>query len=31
MLRAEGMEEQIGYFDRHVSVDQSIVEFVQSA
>jgi hypothetical protein len=31
MLRAEGREEQIGYFARHMSVDQAIVEFVQSA
>jgi MFS superfamily sulfate permease-like transporter len=31
LLRAEGMEEQIGYFGRHMSVDQTIVEFVQSA
>jgi len=31
MLRAEGREESIGYFGRHVSVGQAIVEFVQSA
>ena len=30
LLRAEGLEEQIGYFGRHMSVDQAIVEFVQS-
>jgi high affinity sulfate transporter 1 len=31
LLRAEGMEEQIGYFGRHMSVDQAIVEFVEPA
>jgi hypothetical protein len=31
MLRAEGREESIGYFGRHMSVDQAIVEFIQSA
>jgi sulfate permease, SulP family len=31
LLRAEGLEEQVGYFGRHLSVDQAIVEFVQSA
>jgi SulP family sulfate permease len=30
LLRTEGMEEQIGYFGRHMSVDQAIVELVQS-
>ena len=28
LLRAEGLEERIGYFGRHMSVDQAIVEFV---
>lgn len=27
LLRAEGLEEQVGYFGRHLSVDQAIVEF----
>jgi sulfate permease, SulP family len=31
LLRAEGLEEQIGYFGRHMSVDQAIVEFVGPA
>lgn len=26
-LRAEGLEEQVGYFGRHMSVDQAITEF----
>ncbi|HEV3302127.1 MAG TPA: sulfate permease [Planctomycetaceae bacterium] len=30
LLRAEGLEEQVGYFGRHLSVDQAIVEFIQS-
>lgn len=28
LLRAEGLEEQVGYFGRHMSVEQAIVEFV---
>jgi MFS superfamily sulfate permease-like transporter len=31
LLRAEGLEEKVGYFGRHMSVDQAIAEFVQSA
>jgi SulP family sulfate permease len=31
LLRAEGLEEEIGYFGRHMTVNQAIVEFVQSA
>jgi SulP family sulfate permease len=27
LLRAEGLEEQVGYFGRHISVDQAIAEF----
>jgi MFS superfamily sulfate permease-like transporter len=27
LLRAEGLEEQVGYLGRHMSVDQAIVEF----
>ncbi len=27
LLRAEGLEERVGYFGRHISVDQAIVEF----
>ena len=27
LLRAEGLEERVGYFGRHLSVDQVIVEF----
>lgn len=27
LLRAEGLEEQVGYFGRHISVDQAITEF----
>jgi sulfate permease, SulP family len=27
LLRAEGLEEQVGYFGRHMSVEQAIVEF----
>src|SRR4029077_15826352 len=26
LLRAEGLEEQVGYFGRHMSVDQAIME-----
>jgi sulfate permease, SulP family len=29
LLRAEGLEEQVGYFGRHISVDQAIVEFLE--
>jgi high affinity sulfate transporter 1 len=28
LLRAEGLEEQVGYLGRHMSVDQAIAEFV---
>jgi sulfate permease, SulP family len=31
LLRAEGLEEHVGYFGRHMSVDQAIVEFVSSS
>jgi SulP family sulfate permease len=31
LLRAEGFEEQVGYFGRHMSVEQAIVEFTESA
>ena len=27
LLRAEGLEEQVGYLGRHISVDQAIAEF----
>ncbi|MCC7476319.1 MAG: SulP family inorganic anion transporter [Pirellulales bacterium] len=27
LLRAEGLEEQVGYFGRHISIDQAISEF----
>jgi high affinity sulfate transporter 1 len=30
LLRAEGLEEQVGYFGRHMSVDQAILEFSES-
>lgn len=30
LLRAEGLEESVGYFGRHFSVDQAIAEFEQS-
>jgi high affinity sulfate transporter 1 len=30
LLRAEGLEEQVGYLGRHMSVDQAIAEFVES-
>jgi len=26
LLRAEGLEERVGYFGRHISVDQTIAE-----
>jgi anti-anti-sigma factor len=28
LLRAEGLEERVGYLGRHISVDQAIVEFL---
>jgi high affinity sulfate transporter 1 len=31
LLRAEGLEEQVGYFGRHLSVDQAILEFERMA
>jgi SulP family sulfate permease len=31
LLRAEGLEEKVGYFGRYMSVDQAIVEFAPSA
>ena len=31
LLRAEGLEDQVGYFGRHMSVDQAIAEFDPSA
>jgi MFS superfamily sulfate permease-like transporter len=31
LLRAEGLEEQVGYFGRHMSVDQAIAEFAGPA
>jgi cation transport regulator ChaC len=30
LLRAEGLEEQVGYFGRHMSIDQAIVESMQA-
>ena len=30
LLRAEGLEEHVGYFGRHLSVDQAITEFTES-
>jgi hypothetical protein len=27
LLRGEGLEERVGYFGRHISIDQAIVEF----
>jgi MFS superfamily sulfate permease-like transporter len=30
LLRAEGLEEQVGYFGRHMSVEQAIVEFLRA-
>jgi high affinity sulfate transporter 1 len=30
LLRAEGLEEQVGYFGRHMTVDQAITEFAES-
>ena len=31
LLRAVGLEEQVGYFGRHITVEQAIAEFTQSA
>ena len=31
LLRAEGLEEQVGHFGRRMTVDQAIVEFIESA
>jgi high affinity sulfate transporter 1 len=31
LLRAEGLEEQVGYFGRHMTVEQAINEYEQSA
>jgi sulfate permease, SulP family len=31
MLRAEGLEQQVGYLGRHLSVDQAVSEYLQSA
>jgi high affinity sulfate transporter 1 len=31
LLRADGLEEQVGYFGRHMSVDQAIIEFEKVA
>jgi high affinity sulfate transporter 1 len=31
LLRAEGLEEQVGYFGRHMSVEQAIVEFAEAS
>jgi MFS superfamily sulfate permease-like transporter len=31
LLRAEGLEEQVGYLGRHMSVDQAILEFEESS
>jgi hypothetical protein len=30
LLRAEGLEERVGYFGRHLPVDQAIAEFEQT-
>jgi high affinity sulfate transporter 1 len=30
LLRAQGLEEQVGYFGRHMSVEQAIVEFLRA-
>jgi MFS superfamily sulfate permease-like transporter len=30
LLRAEGLEEKVGYFGRHMSVEQAVVEFIES-
>jgi hypothetical protein len=31
LLRAEGLEEQVGYFGRQMSVDQAVAEFMQTS
>jgi anti-anti-sigma factor len=31
LLRAEGLEEQVGYFGRHMSIEQAIVEFAEAS
>jgi MFS superfamily sulfate permease-like transporter len=31
LLRAEKLEDQIGYFGRHISIDQAITEFDESS
>jgi MFS superfamily sulfate permease-like transporter len=31
LLRAEGLEEQVGYFGRHISVEQAIFESADAA
>jgi MFS superfamily sulfate permease-like transporter len=31
LLRAEGLEEQVGYFGRHMSIEQAIFEFAESS
>lgn len=31
LLRAEGLEEQVGYFGRHISIDQAIAEFAEES
>jgi hypothetical protein len=31
LLRAEGLEEQVGYLGRHISIDQAITESVVAA
>jgi sulfate permease, SulP family len=31
LLRAEGLEERVGYFGRHISADQAIVEFQENS
>lgn len=31
LLRAQGLEEQVGYLGRHISVDQAIAEFLKRA
>jgi len=31
LLRAEGLEERVGYFGRHISIQQAIAEYFQVA
>ena len=31
LLRAEGLEERVGYFGRHMSIEQAIAEYFQVA